>query len=324
MVEGFDGISTGSVSGVSDIAHSGDQAPGGGVFSDCEEPILNPAGAVAFRGQIYNSAVAAEDGVYLWEPAIGLKKIMLNSDTPPGGGIFEEGADIFPLAIFGDKVYFQAGTSGGNGIFVSDGKKLEKVIRTGDILEGQVVTEIIGYPSNRQNTTDQTASNRNGQFVYYAELGGEQGLFIYSQGPKQNFADAMTFAGLSGDDALATATPYNDDVKNLLKYAFNMNLSGSDVRGLIPGTGTSGLPSVTYSRSGSTTTLRVEFVRRIGSGIIYIPKRSSKLNDSSWVTLSDVPTIKNIDTSWERVIYEEPLPSASNPKCFGVVEVTLP
>ncbi len=140
----------------------------------------------------------------------------------------------------------------------------------------------------------------------------------------QAFNTAVTLAGLTAANALPASIPYNDDVKNLLKYAFNMNLSGPDVRTLAPGTGTLGLPSITSSSSGGTTTLRVEFIRRIGSGLIYTPKRSSDLSSSAWTALSDVPTIENIDTNWERVIYEEPLPAASNPKCFGVVEVSLP
>ena len=134
----------------------------------------------------------------------------------------------------------------------------------------------------------------------------------------------MTSAGLTGSNALPTATPYNDGVKNLLKYAFNMNLSGADTRGLVPGTGTLGLPSITSTASGATTTLRVEFIRRIGSGLVYTPKRSSDLSGASWITLSATPSVTYIDATWERVLCVEPLTTATTPTCFGVVEVTLP
>jgi hypothetical protein len=113
-------------------------------------------------------------------------------------------------------------------------------------------------------------------------------------------------------------------VKNLLKYASNMNLSGPNVRVLAPGTGTFGLPSITTTISGATTTLRVEFIRRKGSGLEYTPKRSSDLSTFSWATLTAVPTVTQIDANWERVLYVEPLTTATNPKCFGVVEVKLP
>ena len=147
---------------------------------------------------------------------------------------------------------------------------------------------------------------------------------VYTSAAAQAFNNSMTTAGLTAANALPAATPHNDGVKNLLKYAFNMNLAAADVRGLVPGTGTSGLPSVTSTTSGATTTLRVEFIRRIGSGLVYVPKRSSDLSDSSWITLSDTPTVTPVDANWERVLYEEPLTTATNPTCFGTVEVTLP
>jgi hypothetical protein len=133
-----------------------------------------------------------------------------------------------------------------------------------------------------------------------------------------------TNSSLTGSNALPSAIPFNDGVKNLLKYAFNMNLSGPDSRGLVSGTGTTGLPAITSTRSGATTTLRVEFIRRIGSGLVYTPKRSSNLSGESWIALTDVPSVTPINASWERVIYEEPLNTASTPKCFGCVEVRMP
>jgi len=146
----------------------------------------------------------------------------------------------------------------------------------------------------------------------------------FTLSPAQAFNSAMTSAGLTGPNALTTAAPYNDGVKNLLKYAFNMNLSGPDSRGLLPGTGTSGLPSITSTISGGITTLRVEFIRRRGSGLVYTPKRSHDLSSLSWVAISGVPTVTPIDANWERVVYQMYLTTATNPKGFGVVEVTLP
>ncbi len=92
----------------------------------------------------------------------------------------------------------------------------------------------------------------------------------------------------------------------------------------VPGTGRSGLPTITSSQSGDTTILRVEFVRRIGSGLIYTPKRSNDLTIASWRAFSDTPTITPINAGWERVIYEEPLPTATTPRCFARVVVVLP
>jgi hypothetical protein len=93
---------------------------------------------------------------------------------------------------------------------------------------------------------------------------------------------------------------------------------------ITPGNGTVGLPSITTITNGATITLRVEFIRRKGSELIYTPKRSSDLSGLSWTALTDVPTITQIDANWERVLYEEPLNSSTTPKCFGLVEVALP
>ena len=139
------------------------------------------------------------------------------------------------------------------------------------------------------------------------------------------FSNTITSGtGLTGNDALPTATPFKDGVENLLKYAFNMNLAGPDVSLLLPGTGTSGLPSITAPDDAPPGTLRFEFLRRKGSGLIYTPEKSTTLNDPSWSPLSAVPVITSINDQWERVVYTEPPAPVPAPACFGRVEVTLP
>lgn len=56
---------------------------------------------------------------------------------------------------------------------------------------------------------------------------------------------------LVGADAEPGATPFNDGVPNLLKYAFNLNPNGPDSRILTTGIGTAGLPLLTVSRPGA-------------------------------------------------------------------------
>jgi hypothetical protein len=142
--------------------------------------------------------------------------------------------------------------------------------------------------------------------------------------PAQVFDAAMTTAGLSGPNAALSATPYGDGVPNLLKYAFNLNLSGPDVATMTLG-GSSGLPGITAQPNGGASVFRFEFLRRKNSGLIYTPQKSGELaNPASWVPLTDSPTVISIDATWERVIYEEPYDAATIPKCFGRVQVTLP
>lgn len=108
---------------------------------------------------------------------------------------------------------------------------------------------------------------------------------------------------------------------NLLKYAFNMNLTAPDVRVLTPATGTAGLPGFTIPSAG---TFRCEFIRRINSGVIYTPKKSSTLGAASWSAFVSTPTITPIDATWERVVYLESFTAGTTPQLFGSVEVLLP
>ncbi len=142
--------------------------------------------------------------------------------------------------------------------------------------------------------------------------------------PAMLFQSAMTAAGLSGADAALEAIPHNDGVENLLKYAFNMNLSGPDAVTMPPG-GSSGLPGIAAQPNGTASIFRYEFLRRRNSGLIYTPQKSPDIsNPALWTNLTDVPTVISIDAVWERVVYDEPYNAATTPKCFGRVQVTLP
>jgi hypothetical protein len=142
--------------------------------------------------------------------------------------------------------------------------------------------------------------------------------------PLQTFTNAMNTAGLSGPSAAPDAIPHHDGVKNLLKYAFNMNLAAAD-SATMPPSGNSGLPGITAQLNGANSIFRFEFLRRKNSGLIYTPQKSGELtNPASWVPLTDTPTVIPIDANWERLIYEEPYNATLIPRCFGRVQVTLP
>jgi hypothetical protein len=142
--------------------------------------------------------------------------------------------------------------------------------------------------------------------------------------PADAFYHTMTNAGLAGATAAPDATPHGDGVNNLLKYAFNMNLADKDSRTMPPG-GTAGLPTITTQPNTPAGILRFEFVRRIGSGLIYTPQKSPDPgNPASWVPLTGTPSVNAIDAAWERVIYEEPYDPAAAPRLFGRVQLRLP
>ena len=142
--------------------------------------------------------------------------------------------------------------------------------------------------------------------------------------PLQLYDQAASAAGLSGTGAQANATPLGDGVKNILKYAFNMNLAASDVRVLVPGTGTVGLPSIVLEGTGPIRTLKVEYLRRKNSGLLYQPKWSPSLNPAGFVQLAGTTNVVDIDTGWERVILRQNFDPSITPKVFATVEVVLP
>lgn len=135
------------------------------------------------------------------------------------------------------------------------------------------------------------------------------------------FTDWATIAGRTGPSAALTATPFNDGIANLLKYAFNMNAAGPDVSVLSTG-GSSGLPQISMDTSGAEPVLRIAFLRRKGSGLIYTPQHSTTFG--YFVAMIGTPTVTAINAQWERVTVEEPAPPATAPHTFARVRVGLP
>jgi Putative Ig domain len=138
----------------------------------------------------------------------------------------------------------------------------------------------------------------------------------------ESAASWATAAGLSGNDALPNAVPFQDGVPNLVKYAFNMNGSGPDSTILTP-QGVSGLPSVKTTQLNGATVLRVEFVRSRSRGLVYTPERSSNLIQFTPILGSQ--TVTPIDDQWERVVLTETSPPlGSSNTAFARVKVTAP
>lgn len=128
--------------------------------------------------------------------------------------------------------------------------------------------------------------------------------------------------GLTGTSAVPSAIPFHDGVPNLAKFAFNMNATGPDTRTLVKGTGTVGLPAFTLDRSGAQPLFTVEYLRRVGSGLVYSPQYSS--NFTSYEAMTGTTTVTSINANWDRVIVQKPVSTATTPKLFGRVEVSMP
>lgn len=140
--------------------------------------------------------------------------------------------------------------------------------------------------------------------------------------PKPMHAWRMAHFGIPADTGIAgnNADPDGDGVPNLLEYAFNLDPRATGPNTLTPGTGTRGLPSVTVIRQpNASPIIRVEYLRRKGTGIRYTPQCSGDLRQNSWSTIGGTENVTSIDANWERVIVNDaPLNQARH---FGRVKV---
>ena len=128
-------------------------------------------------------------------------------------------------------------------------------------------------------------------------------------------------AGLAGEDSDYGATPFDDGLPNLVKYAFNLELSQHATPSQpTSSTGTSGLPALTISPEESPPTWRYEYSRRVGSGLVYKVWQSADLSVGSWTELTDPSDVQPINDEWERVSFE----AGTGTAFFLKVEVALP
>ena len=146
--------------------------------------------------------------------------------------------------------------------------------------------------------------------------------------PLAVFSSAISSqTNLTGPAAAPDATPFQDGVPNLLKYAFNLNLQAADNRTLpaAGASGTAGLPVISTTGPGATSGFRLTFLRRKGSGLIYTPKHSARLDPVSFVPFTAAPVITSLDDTWERVAVTGTFGPGTPPtRHFSVVQVSFP
>ena len=107
-------------------------------------------------------------------------------------------------------------------------------------------------------------------------------------------------------------------VSNLMEFAFNMSPTApGGPTTLKPGSGTSGMPSVSVI-TPATPTLRIEYLRRKNSGLNYKVKFSDDL--VTWEDAVATPTPTSINTSWDRMVMPDTTGSGRK-KRFARVEV---
>ncbi len=169
-----------------------------------------------------------------------------------------------------------------------------------------------------KNTLLEIANGDPGTPVFQIPLTGE------AVTPAGGLDALATDSGPSGPQAEAGATPFEDGVANLLKYAFNMDLSGPDTHTMVPG-GDSGLPLFTVGEDGGQKFWRMEFVRGKASGLEYTLEQSTTLLEGSFAPVDLGPAqADDIDDFWERVSLEVIYDEVTEPKGFLRARVRVP
>lgn len=162
----------------------------------------------------------------------------------------------------------------------------------------------------------------------------ESGDVAYRQGavdiaglsyhPDPAFDAWLHASGLGGTDALPDAEPFGEGISNLLKFAFNLEPGRADYRRLEPGNGTAGLPNIQLAQSAEGPVLRMEYLRRRNSSLIYTPKSGTDLELWQYQSIPVEPVITEINPDWERAVVEMPVDPAATPRLFGLIDVNLP
>lgn len=120
---------------------------------------------------------------------------------------------------------------------------------------------------------------------------------------------------------VATLDADKDGIPALIEYAFNLNMRSADAGLRLGSAGsTAGLPVVTSTRDADGNRhLRIEYLRRIGSRLTYVPQFASGLTESAWSAATQVAEPTPVNAEWERCVVEDEAGSAMR---FGRVKVS--
>ncbi len=130
--------------------------------------------------------------------------------------------------------------------------------------------------------------------------------------------------GDSQFDDFNSADPDGDGIPSLIEHAFNLNpkTAGPPLR-LVAGAGsTAGLPAIELVNSGpGERRLRLEYLRRVGTGLTYTPQFAGGVTPADWLPASNPVIVTPIDVNWERCVVEDSQAMPAAARRFGRVMV---
>lgn len=174
--------------------------------------------------------------------------------------------------------------------------------------------EVQSTASVRIKVTDPQGNCLEKQFAISVLLDG-------SVDAQEQFDTATEGSGLPLDQRGTDDEPFNDGVENLLKYAFNMDLSGPDNHQMEQD-GDSGEPGGGLVEVEGQAFWRVQYVVRRDSGLTYTPLRTNSLTQA-FEPMTGEKAVEVINSEWLRVTLDQPCDPATAPQCFSSVEVSI-
>jgi hypothetical protein len=158
------------------LARTGRPAPGGDVFQDASNPIINASGQTAFIGGLESSDPLGDRALYrAADPSGQLTRIVRQFDpTPDGTASFRLIGDVTlndaGQVAFLSSLYSQAFDD--HGVFRGDGSALTQIARKGQPIPGSATESISNFGGSVTNDM-----NEAGQVVVWADFtdsGGQQ------------------------------------------------------------------------------------------------------------------------------------------------------
>ncbi len=188
-------------------------------------------------------------------------------------------------------------------------------------------SEWIDFETNSQLTFVVHATDQGGNFI-------EQQFVISLEDDRTEDADGDGIDEATEEDFLltsdlvfndfSTADADKDGVPTLVEYAFNLNLLAPDAGHYLGGPGSiSGLPiSKMIVDNQGHSRLQLEYLRRIGSGLTYVPEFASSLSPLNWTPAVSPEQVTPVDANWERCTVIDNQFTPSPARRFGRIRVS--
>ncbi len=202
-----------------------------------------------------------------------------------------------------------------NGSNVVSAQTLEAFISADDLISEQL--RVSG--GSLADAADTVLTGSHQEIVLWPVPIEREIIFLPIDAGSQLAAKAIE-AGLSGNDAQPGASPQLDGIPNILKFAFNMDLSRPAFTAINEASNF-GLPIADVVQNGQTQTFQLKFVRQKNSALTYTPIYSQSPDRSSFVPLTGIETTTPINDSFERVCIDSTVILQESSPIFGLVKV---